>query len=151
MSDTIDLAIALRVAAEAVLVDLECPHNANEYGNCHDCMNTGYAICCQQEQDLVEGCNLILKATAELVTPRYKGNTMTDPFSNHVIMGDGTYARLAPMSSINIVTEADGHRSCQHTDAIVCDIAGHETIELYEVVPISSDEFRAHPDDIETT
>ena len=67
---------------------------------------------------------------------------------NIVTLGDGTRARLMPQSCLNVITEADGHRSCNHGDATVCDRTGHETISLYEVVPLADTETpKAAPDD----
>lgn len=54
---------------------------------------------------------------------------------NHVVLGDGTRAVLVPgLACINRITEADGHISCNHTDAYACDRPGHETISEYEVI-----------------
>lgn len=66
---------------------------------------------------------------------------MSEPFQNHAIMGDGTYARLVPSGCLNRIREADGHISCDHSDAVTCFRTGHETIILYEVQPISAAEF----------
>lgn len=52
----------LKAAAEAVLTDMECKHANSEYGACFDCRNTGYELTCQQDQDLMDGCLLVLKA-----------------------------------------------------------------------------------------
>lgn len=58
-------------------------------------------------------------------------------FWNEVTMGDGTRARLVPGGCLNRITEEDGHRSCDHGD-MKCsqNDRPHETISLYEVVPL---------------
>lgn len=52
---------------------------------------------------------------------------------NEVTLGDGTKAHLVPHGCINVITEPDGHRSCNHGDSVPCERTGHETISLYEV------------------
>lgn len=56
------------------------------------------------------------------------------PAWNVVTLGDGMKARLVPTSSINVITEPSGRRSCSHSDSSPCQLAGHETVSLYEVV-----------------
>lgn len=59
---------------------------------------------------------------------------MSDQPWNRVVLGDGTRAILIPHASISVITEEDGHRSCNHTDATTCDRSGHETRALYDVI-----------------
>ena len=59
-------ALKLRANAEAVLADMECDHSNSYNGACFDCRNTGYAISCQQESDIVDACLSIMRATEEL-------------------------------------------------------------------------------------
>lgn len=59
--------LRLRAAALAAVADMECEHRASEHGNCSDCMNTGYAISCQQEADVVDACLAIIRVTNDLL------------------------------------------------------------------------------------
>ena len=60
----------------------------------------------------------------------------SERFWNEVTMGDGTRARLVPGGCLNRITEPSGRVSCNHGDSTTCTRAGHETIALYEVVPV---------------
>lgn len=74
------------------------------------------------------------------------GTTPDGHFINHVIMGDGTFARLWPEGCVNRIREDDGHLSCNHGDGTGCARDGHETVTTYTIDPITSDEFRGDPD-----
>lgn len=69
------------------------------------------------------------------LSTQQENSEMNESTWNHVVLGDGTRAVLVPgPACINVITEADGHRSCNHTDAYECDRTGHETISLWEVI-----------------
>lgn len=49
---------------------------------------------------------------------------------------NGREVRLVPMSSLSRIVAEDGHYSCNHSDATPCDLPGHQTVLLYEVVDL---------------
>ena len=66
-------------------------------------------------------------------------------FDNHIILGDGSPARLVQVTTWLRMRDGDGHFSCNHDQRTDCGRYGHETVRLYEVEPLTWDEFDGDP------
>ncbi len=120
MTDQMIRVLALRISAAAVLKDMECDHRDSEYGACFDCRNTGYAISCQQEADLVDACCLILRATDELVS----GAPMTDSEPKPVFWSISEPFLLAMLRRVEAGETADDVYAEQYVNATIETIPG---------------------------